>query len=167
MRNNLVSTRRVLRWAATAPAAGVAQKALHEDGIRLCGQLLIYPVTDSDGKSPSAKAFANVPPFKNALSSLLWGTYLGHPVTDGVPAYASPLHGNVAGVATAYVETAEFDPLRDEGNAYAHALRDQGVDVTMNAVSRAVHGFDLLVPKSAISKAAVESRIQFLRKVYA
>jgi hypothetical protein len=48
-------------------AAAAAQKAAHEDGIKLCGQLLVYPCTDSSGEWPSFAAFANVPPFK-ALS---------------------------------------------------------------------------------------------------
>ena len=70
------------------------------------------------------------------------------------------------GLAPAYVETAEFDPLHDEGNAYAEALRAGGVDVLLNETRGAVHGYDLLAPDSALSRAAIESRIAFLRKVF-
>jgi acetyl esterase len=152
--------------AGGAFAAAAAQKAVHEDGITLCGQLLIYPVTDSNSQWPSLTAFANVPPFKALSNTALWDAYLGHPLADGTPPYAAPLQGNLSGVAPAYVETAEFDPLRDQGNAYAQALLAKGIAVTMNATQGTLHGFDLLAAKSSISKAAMESRIQFLRKIF-
>jgi acetyl esterase len=147
-------------------AASAAQKATHEDGIKLCGQLLVYPCTDSNGEWPSMAAFANVPPFKELANSVLWNTYLGHPLANGTPKYASPLQGDVTGVAPAYVETGEFDPLRDQGQAYAEALQAKGVEVSINATKGTIHGFDLMAAKSEISKAAVTSRIQFLRKIF-
>jgi acetyl esterase/lipase len=152
--------------AGGAFAAAVAQKAKHEEGINLCGQLLIYPVTDSSGQWTSRTAFANVPPFKALSHDALWEAYLGHPLSEGTPQYAAPLQGNLSGVAPTYIETAEFDPLRDEGNAYAEALIAKGVEVTQNPIKRAIHGFDLVAAGSAISKAAVANRIQFLRKVF-
>ena len=152
--------------AGGAMAAAAAQKAAHEDGLKLCGQLLIYPVTDSDSKLPSATAFANVPPFKALDSTALWTAYLGHPPAAGVPEYAAPIRGNLSGLAPAYVETGEFDPLRDEGNAYAEALRANGVDVDLKATTGTIHGFDLLAAESEISKAAMASRSQFLRKIF-
>lgn len=147
-------------------AAGIAQKAAHEDGLRLCGQMLIYPATDSSDHWPSARAFVDVPPFKALSRSALWGIYLGHPLAAGTPPYAVPMQGDLSGVAPAYVETAAFDPLRDEGQAYAEALLARGIDVTLNATKNTIHGFDLVVPKSAISRAAVDSRIGFLRQVF-
>lgn len=152
--------------AGGALAAGVAQKAVHEDGIKLCGQLLIYPVADSGCQWPSVMKFASVPPFKALPYLALWEAYLGQPLTAGTPRYAAPLQGDVSGVAPAYVETAEFDPLRDEGNAYAQALLDKNVDVTWNATQRTVHGYDLLVAKSGLSRAAMASRVQFLHKIF-
>jgi acetyl esterase len=152
--------------AGGAFAAAAAQKAAHEDRIELCGQLLIYPVTDSSSKWLSRSAFANVPPFKAMAHDALWDVYLGRPLSAGTPKYAAPIQGELSGVAPAYLETAEFDPLRDEGNAYADALTTKGVDVSRNGVKRAIHGFDLMAPQSSISKAAMESRIQFLRKVF-
>lgn len=147
-------------------AAAAAQKAMQKDGIKLCGQMLIYPCTDSNGKWPSFTAFANVPPFKALSNDTLWNCYLGHPLADGTPQYAAPLQGDVSGVAPAYVETAEFDPLLDQGNAYAQALLAKGIEVSMNATKGTPHGFDLIAAKSEISKAAVTSRIQFLRKIF-
>jgi len=146
-------------------AASAAQKA-HEDGIELCGQLLIYPGADSSGNWPSARAFVDVPPFKALSNSDLWEAYLGHPLSAGTPRYAAPLHGTLSGLARTYVETAEFDPLRDEGHAYAQALLAAGVAVSLNATKGTVHGFDLLAAKSTLSQAALQSRIQFLRECF-
>lgn len=152
--------------AGGALAAAAAQKAAHEDKIKLCGQLLIYPVTDATGKSASRSAYGNVPPFKDASPAALWEAYLGHPTAAGVPRYAAPIDGELSGLAPAYVEIGEFDMLRDEGQAYARALTARGIDVELNETRGTVHGFDLLVADSNISKAAMASRIGFLRQVF-
>lgn len=152
--------------AGGALAAAIAQKAVHEDGIKLCGQLLIYPTTDNSGKWSSLTTFSNVQPFKNLSHVALWEAYLGHSLAAGTPRYAAPLQGDLTGVAPAYVETAEFDPLYDEGNAYADALIAKGVAVSRNSIKGAIHGFDLLAAGSEISKAAVSARVQFLRRVF-
>jgi acetyl esterase len=147
-------------------AAAVAQKALREERIELCGQLLIYPATDVRCRRPSSVAYADFPPFKAASRGSVWEVYLGHPLTQGIPRYASPIDGDLQGVSPAYVEIAQFDVLHDQGLAYAQALRERGVDVELNEIKGAVHGFDLLVARSAVSQAAMQSRIRFLRRVF-
>jgi acetyl esterase len=147
-------------------AAGVAQRARQEDGVSLRGQLLIYPSVDLDCNRPSITAFANVPPFKNASRVLIAETYLGRPLSAGIPRYASPLYGDLSQLAPAYVETAEFDLLHDQGNAYAHALMEKGVDVELNEIKGGVHGFDLLAANSSVAKEAMQRRIQFLRRAF-
>ena len=96
----------------------------------------------------------------------MWEAYLGHSLAAGVAQYASPIHGNLSGLATAYVETGEFDPLCDEGAAYAKALIANGVQVVMNETKGTVHGFDALVPDAKLSRDAIASRVQFLRKIF-
>jgi len=152
--------------AGGAMAAGVAQRARQEDGIDLCGQLLVYPVTDLQCQRPSVSAYADVPPFKAASPNEIMEIYLGHPLAEGIPRYASPIAGDLAGLAPAYVELAQFDILHDQGLDYAHALQAKGIDVDLDEVAGAVHGFDLLAPDSGISQAAVQNRIGFLRKVF-
>jgi acetyl esterase/lipase len=147
-------------------AAGIAQRALQEDGIVLAGQLLIYPAVDLVCNRPSVAAFANVPPFSNASVVQIAETYLGHPVSAGIPRYASPLYGDLTHLAQAYVETPEFDLLHDQGNAYAHALLDKGVAVELNEIKGGIHGFDLLAASSGLAKEAMQRRIQFLRRVF-
>lgn len=151
--------------AGGAIAASSAQKAMH-DGIKLCGQLLIYPATDSDCKTASSTAFADVAPFKQFSMRAMWQDYLGNALATGVPQYASPIHGDLSGLAPAYVETGEFDPLRDEGIAYAKALIAGGVDVLLNETKGTVHGYDALVPDAKLAQDAIASRVQFLRTIF-
>jgi acetyl esterase len=153
--------------AGGAMAAAAVQRAIHEDGIRLCGQMLIYPVVDAQCRRQSSSAYVNVPPFKAASPTAMWQAYLGHAPSAGAPRYASPLDGNLSGLAPAYVELAEFDLLHDQGHAYAEAMLAAGVDVELNEIRGTVHGFDLLAAQSGISRAALHSRIQFLRKIFA
>lgn len=147
-------------------AAGVAQRAVQEDAISLRGQLLIYPAVDLGCKRPSVSAFANVPPFKELSTLAVAQAYLGHPASAGMPRYASPIHGEIADLPPAYVETLEFDPLHDQGYAYAQALTANEVDVELNDVKGAIHGFDLLAAGSSISKETMQRRISFLRRVF-
>jgi acetyl esterase len=147
-------------------AAGVVQRAWQEDGISLRGQLLIYPCVDLACNRPSMAAFADVPPFKRGSTGSMAETYLGRPISAGMPRYASPIYGDVSQLAPAYVETPQFDLLHDQGSAYAHALMDKGVEVDWNEIKGGVHGFDLLAANSSVSKDAMQRRIQFLRRVF-
>jgi acetyl esterase/lipase len=147
-------------------AAGVAQRALQEDGISLAGQLLIYPAVDLTCTRPSASAYADVPPFKNSSNIEIAELYLGRDLPAELPRYASPIYGDVSRLAPAYIETPEFDILHDQGGAYAQLLRDQGVEVELNEVKGGVHGFDLLAADSSVARDAMRQRIQFLRRVF-
>ena len=148
-------------------AAGVAQRARQEDGISLRGQLLIYPCVDLLCDRASMRAYANVPPFKSASPLAIAATYIGGPISSGMPRYASPLCGEFDGLAPAYVETAEFDLLHDQGHAYAQALSDKGVAVEINEIRGGIHGFDVLAPNSSVAHAAMQRRIEFLRRIFA
>jgi acetyl esterase len=147
-------------------AAAVAQKAVHEAGIALRGQLLIYPAVDLTCDRPSTVAYANVPPFKNASVLGVAATYLGRPATADVPMYASPIRGRLAGLPPAYVEIAQFDLLHDQGAAYAQALANAGVAAEVNEIAGGIHGFDLLAARSDVAKSAVGRRIEFLRRSF-
>jgi acetyl esterase/lipase len=146
-------------------AAGVAQRA-QEEGVSLRGQLLIYPAVDLICERPSMKAYANVPPFREHSVAGVAETYLGHAVSAGMPRYASPLRDPVSRVAPAYIETAEFDPLHDQGRAYAQALIDKETEVESNDIDGGIHGFDLLAAKSSVARDAMQRRIQFLRRIF-
>lgn len=151
--------------AGGALAAAVAQKAQRENR-HLCGQLLVYPITDCRCETWSSTAFANVQPFKEFSMPAVWETYLGKQPDKHPPDYASPMHGELTGLPPAYVETEEYDPWRDEGIAYAKAMQEAGVDVELNEVKGSVHGFDAFAPKSSLVQAAITRRVAFLKRIF-
>lgn len=103
-------------------------------------QLLVYPATDLTNSHPSHEE--NAEGYLLTRDHLVWftGHYLGdHDRTDP---RVSPLHAaDLSGVAPAFVLTAEFDPLRDEGEAYAARLEDAGVAVTSRRYDGMIHAF--------------------------
>lgn len=66
----------------------------------------------------------------------------------------------------AYVESAQFDCLHDEGIAYAQALRAAGVAVTLHETKGTMHGYDI-VPNSSITQDSIQKRIAFLKEHFA
>jgi acetyl esterase len=103
-------------------------------------QVLVYPVTDSDLDSPSYLEHAEGLNLTRERMEWYWRTYLAG--ADGAQPDASPLHSaDLSGVTTALVQTAEYDPLRSEGEAYATRLAEDGVPVTLTRYEGMIHGF--------------------------
>jgi acetyl esterase len=130
-------------------AAAVAQ-ACRDGGPRLAAQLLIYPAVDIAGNYRSAVENAKYPSrTQNAqgyfltLDTMQW--FADHYLRDdrdGRDPRASPLYAaDLSGVPAAVICTAEFDPLRDEGEAYATALQRAGVRVAYCREPALIHGF--------------------------
>ena len=104
-------------------------------------QLLIYPVTDCTLSSGSMEE--NAEGYLLTADSMRWFVdhYLGTTIDPKDP-IVSPLHADdLSGLPPAHVVTAEFDPLRDEGEAYAARLKDAGVPVTVKRYDGQIHGF--------------------------
>ena len=79
--------------------------------------------------------------------------------------YYSPVEAeSFEGLPPAYVETAEFDCLHDDGILYAEKLHKAGVEVTLNETKGTMHGFDI-VQKAQTTKAALAARIEFMKRV--
>ena len=122
-------------------AAAVALKARDSGGPAIAFQLLVYPVTDADFETRSYRD--NASGYLLTRSSMQW--FWDHYVPDAstrLEAYAAPLRArSLRGLPPALVITAEFDPLRDEGEAYAEALVTAGVDTGLTRYDGVVHGF--------------------------
>jgi acetyl esterase len=104
-------------------------------------QMLIYPATDSSQQSASRKAFAAGYFLDKALIDWFWNAY-APPATNLADLRLSPLLApDFAGLPPAFVLTAGFDPLRDEGRAYANRLIDAGVKTTYVNYPGTIHGF--------------------------
>src|ERR1700737_2606392 len=124
--------------------------ACRDAGIKLAAQLLVYPVTDVAGNYADAKENARYPSrTENAegyfLTRATMGWFCGHYLADkshGTDWRVSPLRAkSLAGLAPAVVCTAWFDPLRDEGKAYAEALAAADVVTKCHPGAGLIHGY--------------------------
>jgi acetyl esterase len=118
-------------------------------------QLLIYPATDAVGEQRSRQLFAEG--FLLTKADMNW--FEAHYIPSGVahddPRVSVLGVGDLAGLPPAYVTTAGFDPLRDEGEAYAERMRAAGVRVALRRQRGLIHGFANLTAVSRSSRAAM------------
>ncbi len=122
-------------------AAVVALMARERGGPPIEAQILIYPVTDHNFTTPSYRDNAEGYGLGAGTMRWFWGHYLANEA-DGAEPYASPLRASdLSGLPPAHVVTAEYDPLRDEGEAYAERLKQAGVRTTSVRYNGVVHGF--------------------------
>jgi cation diffusion facilitator CzcD-associated flavoprotein CzcO/acetyl esterase/lipase len=111
----------VAGWSAGANIATVACQLARDAGApRIAGQLLICPVVDSEMTRPSYAENGDSYILTTALMRWFWDHY-ADPADRG-DTRAAPLRGSLEGMPAACIVTADFDPLRDEGVAYARAL---------------------------------------------
>ncbi|HYS41523.1 MAG TPA: alpha/beta hydrolase [Pseudonocardiaceae bacterium] len=135
-------------------------------GPRLAHQLLVYPNTDYLSDTPSLRENNDPFLFNRNSSDWYWGHYLASP-QDGVDPLASPLRAtDHAGLPSATVLTAEYDPLRDQAEAYAGRLTDAGVSVTLSRYSGMVHGFFTMSGVLDAARDAVAEAAGCLRKAF-
>jgi acetyl esterase len=140
-------------------AAVVSQLAAADGGPAPALQLLIYPATDFTRRRRSRDLFAEG--FLLTQSEMDWfeRNYLGSPDDPkGADPRVSPLLGaDLAGLAPAIVITAGFDPLRDEGEDYAAALREAGTPAVLRRFPTFIHAF---TAAAGVSRAAREAVIE-------
>jgi acetyl esterase len=147
-------------------AAAIAL-ATRETGPKVAAQFLIYPGVDFVDDADYPSRIDNAEGYYLTADEMVWfaGHYLAAD-TDALDPRASPIHApDLAGAPPAVIGTAEFDPLRDEGEAYAKALADAGVDVSLARYDGMIHGFFGLGVHSAAAAAAVTDMNARLREV--
>jgi acetyl esterase len=120
-------------------AAGVAIKA-RDEGLPLCFQLLIYPCVDPTADTGSMVENATGYFLSARDMAWFWDNYV--PAEHRRNPYAVPMAADdLTGLPPALVQTAEFDPLRDQGEAFGQRLIDAGVPTTVTRYDGVVHGF--------------------------
>lgn len=146
-------------------AAVTALRIRDEGGPALRGQMLIYPVADYiEPGTPSMEENANGYGLTKAGMAWFWNHYLAHP-SDGAHPHAAPLRAaSLAGLPPALVATAEYDPLRDEGEYYAEALRKAGVATEMKRWDGMNHGFFFFSGIVDKATAAMDEACTWLRQ---
>ena len=124
-------------------AAAVALHARGASGPAISHQLLVYPATDSRMETASYSEMAEGFGLGREAMEWFWDCYVpeGGAVSREHP-WVSPAHAaDLSGLPSAQVITAEYDPLRDEGEAYGARLREAGVEVRFERVDGHMHGF--------------------------
>ena len=121
-------------------AAVVTLKARDEGGPRVAFQCLLYPVLDFECNTPSYAQFADGFGLTRAKMEFFGRSYLGR--GDANHPFLSPLRApDLTGLPPALIVTAEYDVLRDEGEAYARRLAASGVPVDSWRVAGVIHAF--------------------------
>ncbi len=152
--------------AGSALSVGVIMMAKERElPLKFAFQMLPYPFLDMRGVSDSNKKYQNTP---------MWNSKLSKAVTPMLKVdranpnylYFSPVEGNNFDCfPPAYIETAEFDCLHDDGIIYAQLLQNAGVKVTLNETQGTMHGFDIK-QKAPTTVKALQSRIAFMREQF-
>lgn len=144
-------------------AAVVAVRARDSGGVQPKAQLLIYPATGHGIETASRKRFAEG--YLLTSGTMRW--FADHYLRDVNDAYrpeASPrLVEDLSGLPSAYVLTAEYDPLCDEGEEYAHLLHEAAVPVTLRRFGGMIHGFIQLTGIAPVTRTAIDEVAGWLR----
>jgi acetyl esterase len=125
--------------------------AKERNGRHPAAQVLVYPVTDTSMSQTSYRENVDTQPLHTPMMPWFWKHYLGSEADKANHLAAPLLAPDLSGLPPAVVITAEFDPLQDEGEAYAKKLQNAGVNVRFRKFDGVVHEFFGLA--GAVSKA--------------
>jgi acetyl esterase len=137
-------------------SAVATRLAVRDGGPTPTLQLLIYPATEMEGERPSLSLFAEGFYLTRADRDWYHANYMNG-ASEEDPLGSPLLAGDLGGLPPAYVVTAAFDPLRDEGEAYAYALREAGSPVLLRRFAGLVHGF---INMTAINPASHDALVE-------
>ncbi len=147
-------------------SAAVTLLARDKSGPAICFQCLCIPELDDRMTTPSARQFVDTPIWDRAKGELSWTYYLGDDYSRGsenVPVLAAPgRESNFENLPPAYINTMEFDPLRDEGILYAMNLMAAGVPVELHNYPGTFHGSTQFV--ADVSKRQINELTDALRR---
>jgi acetyl esterase/lipase len=146
--------------------AALALLARDRGGPHIAFQFLSVPELDDRLATASMIKFTDTPLWSRPRAVLSWDCYLGpgRAGTDDVSIYAAPARAtDLAGLPPAYVAVMHFDPLRDEGVAYALAMLAAGVSVELHLFPGTFHG-STLIQHAAISKREQAETVAVLRQ---
>lgn len=158
------------RLAVAGDSAGanlatvVARRLRDAGGPPLCAQLLVYPVTDHYSRElPSMRD--NADGYLLTRSGMAWFAdhYLRDPRDIDDPDAAPLRAASLAGMPPTWIATAEYDPLRDEGEAYAERLHDAGVATELKRYDGAIHGIFVSASVLTLGRQMMDDACAWLR----
>lgn len=148
-------------------AAALCLMTRDRGGPPVCFQALIYPITDCDLDRPSYHENATGYFLTRSQMEWFWQHYIADPEQRQHP-YASPLRAStLQGLPPAFILTAEFDPLRDEGEAFAAALTEAGIPVLLHRVPGMIHAYIKRVDQFEDALASIRMTGEALRQAMA
>ncbi len=146
-------------------AAVVALMARDREGPRIDLQVLIYPITDYNFNTPSYTENKEGYMLTRDLMKWFWNHFIDDEGEANHP-YVSPLRAeNLSDLPQALIVTAEYDPLRDEGEAYGQRLQEAGVTVTQSRYPGMIHAFIRMTARLDKAKEALDQVAGTLRRV--
>ena len=130
----------------------------------VCGQILIYPITDLPQLS-RASYVENGTGYGLTSDDMkrFWRDYAGEAADENDPEIAPLRSENLAGFPATLVITAQYDPLRDEGEEYARRLMEAGVQTTLKRYDGAIHGFVRMGSQVTMASRALQQISQWTR----
>jgi acetyl esterase len=144
-------------------ATVIAQQSRDKNGPAIAFQCLLYPVTDAEMSRDSYAENGTGYLLETATMEWFWDTYCPNP-EQRLGSDASPLRAqSLENLPPALVVTAEFDPLRDEGNAYAKALEAAGNTATLMCCDGLVHDFFSTAAVFSCSREPFDKTVAALR----
>ncbi|KIG15877.1 Esterase/lipase [Enhygromyxa salina] len=135
--------------------AGLCHRLRDADLPQPALQVLMYPMTQCDAPFPSRTQFGEGALLTTKMIDWFHGHYLGNPEDATSPLVSPLLSARFDALAPALIRTAGFDPLRDEGAAYADTLRAAGIPVDYRCHERLIHGFLTMGGASPANKEAI------------
>lgn len=146
-------------------AAVVCMMARERGRIPPRSQILTYPAVGLSLETQSMRTFTDAPMCSSADARKFEALYVQDP-DAGKREYRAPLEAaDLSGLPPAYIETAQFDCLRDGGILYAEKLMGSAVPVELNNTVGTIHGFDIVLD-SPIVRACVERRTAFIKRYW-
>jgi acetyl esterase/lipase len=129
-------------------------------------QLLVYPALDVAGEGPSMTTYAEAWPLSRATMDWFMGHYMGPGDAPGDPRLSPLRAADLTGLAPAVIATAGFDPLLDQGEAYARRLREAGVAVSYRRYDALAHAFTAFTGVIPAADAACREIATRVREVW-
>ena len=150
--------------SAGANLAAAVTLLARDAGIPIQCQVLTYPAVDATLSSASIQENATAPLLGAAEMQWFYGHYLDGATVDAKNPLVSPLFAaSHANLPAAFIATAQFDPLRDEGEAYARKLLEAGVAVSAKRYLGVFHGFMLMSKIIPEGRQLLAAQVDFLK----
>lgn len=149
-------------------AAGVVLRARDSGGPRLAGQLLCCPMLDDRDATVSSAQIDGIGIWDRASNQGGWFALLGsRRGTDHVSAYAAPAREtDLAGLPPTFIDVGSAEVFRDECVEFASRIWAAGGSAECHVWSGGFHGYDAMVPDAAVSRATIDARMSFVRRIF-